>query len=223
MSMETRGHSPRIPNAVRRVGAALLFMVAISGATAEAASAQPANSGVGPARALTKNVETKTIEETQVKTRSDNLGCGDPPITAPIVTQERSMLCHINAVRTVKLVENPALDVAAEEKIGEIIGCRSFSHTPCIEEDPGEGPFDNLEKPPEPWHVAENLAWGQRDFGSVPAMFQAWHQSAEHWPNIMNEQFTEIGIAARHVPSVVLDGTKYDNVLIWSTEFLGHY
>lgn len=133
------------------------------------------------------------------------------------------MLCRLNAVRLVKVTENPALDAAAQEKINEIIGCETFSHTPCIAEDPAEGPFDHLAKPADPWHVAENLAWGAGDFGSVSSIFQAWRASDEHWPNIKNEQFTEIGIAARHVPSIVLNGVKYDNTLVWATEFLGQY
>jgi uncharacterized protein YkwD len=50
------------------------------------------------------------------------------------------------------------------------------------------------------WSVGENLVWGSPVLSSDDAV-QSWLESPEHRANLLSPNWTEIGLAATHVPS----------------------
>jgi uncharacterized protein YkwD len=50
------------------------------------------------------------------------------------------------------------------------------------------------------WSVGENLVWGSPVLSGGDAV-QSWLESPEHRANLLSQSWTEIGLAATHVPS----------------------
>jgi uncharacterized protein YkwD len=50
------------------------------------------------------------------------------------------------------------------------------------------------------WSVGENLVWGSPDLSGDDAV-QVWLGSPEHRANLLSPQWSEIGLAAAHVPA----------------------
>ena len=160
-----------------------------------------------------------------------NRECGDPDYRAPEQAQIGSMLCRFNKARSLPLIEDPELEAAAEAKLEDIVGCRHFSHRPCAED---EDPFlhtKEIKGTEGVWVMGEDLAYGEGPEGKVRWLFGAWRQSSTHWSNIINERFTHVGFARKHVRRIVMDvdttgGLTYGkvvlrNVTLWAAEFWG--
>lgn len=156
-----------------------------------------------------------------------NLECGDPGYDAPRRTQVASLLCRLNAVRSVKLVESPVLDEVAEEKLDDIVNCGDdFSHYAC-----GRDPFFHFPSLTPPWSRGEILARGARKLGAaiknyavlgtVHGAFAGWHKSPEHWPLIKNEAYTLVGIAVKRVRNIDIFGIPWKSGVYTGVEFLG--
>lgn len=86
------------------------------------------------------------------------------------------------------LVMNDRLRCAARNHSQDMALNNFFSHTNLD----GEGPGDRIELAEYDWTAwGENIAWGQ---GSPEQVVQAWMNSDGHCANIMNPNFTEIGV-----------------------------
>lgn len=156
-----------------------------------------------------------------------NEECGDPDYTAPKQEQIDSLLCRFNNARpgSEQLVEDPQLEAAAELKLNEDITYQHFSHSPSgNQEDPLQ--FIKAAKGVTgTWMMGENLAEGEGILGKVRSVFGAFRQSPPHWSNIINERFTNVGIAIKHVKRIVMDvdqesGLTMKNVLLRNVTFV---
>ncbi len=88
------------------------------------------------------------------------------------------------------LQAHAALNTAAQAKLSDMFSQQYFEH---VGPD-GKGPADWVEGVGYEYiKVGENLALG--NFASDAALVQAWMDSPGHRANILNEDFTEIGIA----------------------------
>lgn len=161
--------------------------------------------------------------------------CGDPSYRAPRPIQIGSVLCRINLARAnigeAPLTENRALDVATEEKLADDIDCRHYSHAPCV----GETVFDRLKQNVDLidlWFLGENLAYGIGSLGSARSVFGGWWQSPPHRANILDPNFTEIGLAIKHEKEInmavdteggnTVTGVLLQNVTFVGAEFMGN-
>src|SRR3954447_18944472 len=62
------------------------------------------------------------------------------------------------------------------------------------------------------WMFGENIAWGT-GYKSLPDnRFEEWMGSPDHWPNILSEDFSEIGIGVRA-------GESYDEGTTYTVDF----
>jgi uncharacterized protein YkwD len=111
--------------------------------------------------------------------------------------EEAAMLCLTNYARAQAgapaLEPTATLEDSASEKAEDIFRCDSFSHYACGRE------FTywiraNGYLASECWHVGENLAWGTGEYGTVASIFRAWLRSTEHRENLLDPQFTQVGI-----------------------------
>jgi len=130
--------------------------------------------------------------------------------------QQQSMRCMTDFARARaglgELNDSQQLDLSAEEKAADVLGCDSFSHTACDRD------FTYwirqsgyLSKPC--WHAGENLAWGTDEYGSAGAIFRAWMSSPTHRQNVLGD-YDEVGIA---VLTGSLEGRRGAHV--WATHF----
>ncbi len=88
------------------------------------------------------------------------------------------------------LTENPALTAAAEAKASDMLERQYFDHTSPT----GEGPDDLARDAGYAYiTIGENLALG--NFNNDEALVQAWMDSPGHRANILNTEYTEIGVA----------------------------
>lgn len=88
------------------------------------------------------------------------------------------------------LVSNPKLALAAHRKILDMVNLQYFEHTSPS----GKGPADIIEAAGYAYViVGENLAEG--DFVDNADLVQGWMNSPGHRANILNEKYTEIGVA----------------------------
>jgi uncharacterized protein YkwD len=134
--------------------------------------------------------------------------------------EEATMLCLTNYARAqageAPLEPAAALEGSAAEKAGDILRCDSFSHYACGREFSywirASGYMST-----ECWRVGENLAWGTGEYGSVASIFRAWLRSTEHRENLLDAEFTQVGIDLQ-VGS--LEGSR--NAHIWTQQFGSH-
>jgi uncharacterized protein YkwD len=125
-------------------------------------------------------------------------GADDP--TAPISVQENAMECLINYARhqagLPRLSETRKLKVSSLNKAADIMRCNQFSHEACGRDFlywfrragyVGGGC----------WWAGENLAWGSGSLGSPRAVIKAWLRSPSHRANILDDQYSEFGVALR--------------------------
>jgi uncharacterized protein YkwD len=121
--------------------------------------------------------------------------CPEAPRGAP--AEEAAMLCLTNYARAQvgegSLEPTAALEGSAAEKAEDILRCDSFSHYACGREFTywirASGYMST-----ECWHVGENLAWGAGRYGTVNSIFRAWLRSPEHRENLLDAEFTQVGI-----------------------------
>lgn len=207
----------------RRFTVAAFCSMAIGGTpealptTADAGSVGPLSP---PAKSGSVVAGHQTVNQSEAGIApASNTDCGDPSYRAPRRTQIDSMLCRFNDARSESglLVEDPALDATAQDKLKDIIDCQDFSHYAC-----GNNPFEHLDHGPPPWIVGEDLAYGVQDWGGSHSIFGAWRKSPDHWQNIIDGRFTLVGLALKHVSYIATDEIIERNVTVWAAEFLGH-
>ncbi len=88
------------------------------------------------------------------------------------------------------LTTNAKLALAAHRKILDMVNLQYFEHTSPS----GKGPADVIEATGYTYViVGENLAEG--DFADSADLVQGWMNSPGHRANILNEKYTEIGVA----------------------------
>lgn len=143
--------------------------------------------------------------------------CPESPRGA--VAEEAAMLCLTNYARA--QAGAPALEPivslqdSASEKAEDILRCDSFSHTACGREFTywirASGYMST-----ECWEVGENLAWGTGRYGSVSSIFRAWLRSTEHRENLLDPDYTQVGIDLR-----VGDLEGAPEAHVWAQQF-GH-
>ncbi len=90
------------------------------------------------------------------------------------------------------LVKNSVLDQVAERKLDDMFENQYFAHESPTGDYVGDVADDVGY---EYLLIGENLAYG--DFGSDKALVDAWMDSEGHRANILNENYTEIGIAVK--------------------------
>ena len=105
----------------------------------------------------------------------------------------REIILETNRVRTANnlgpLKANPKLDLAASEKLSDMIAKGYFSHN----NPEGVAPWFWIEKNDyEYTHAGENLALG---FLRADETVTAWMNSPSHRANIINTNYNEIGVA----------------------------
>jgi uncharacterized protein YkwD len=134
--------------------------------------------------------------------------------------EESAMLCLTNYARAQAgegaLEPAVALEDSASEKAEDILRCDSFSHFACGREFSYWMRANGYMSTPC-WHVGENLAWGAGEYGTVSSIFRAWLRSTEHRENLLDAQFTQVGIDLR-VGS--LEGER--GARIWTQAFGSH-
>jgi uncharacterized protein YkwD len=138
---------------------------------------------------------------------------------ATAAAQEQAMLCMTNFARTQvgegALEDTTALQESAADKVGDVLGCESFSHNACGRE------FTYWMRETgylsaQCWRVGENLAWGAGEYGSVRSIFRALMRSPEHRANILGD-FSQVGIDLQTGP---LNGSPRAGV--WAQHFGSH-
>lgn len=121
------------------------------------------------------------------------------PIT-PTATPAQQVMHLTNEFRTLKrrkpLVWNERLERAAHAHAADIAEMEYFSHRSLN----GDELKNRIDRQGYAWStIGENIARGQRDAAIVT---KAWQDSPGHRRNMLDPEFTEIGIA------VVQDGEK---------------
>ncbi len=58
------------------------------------------------------------------------------------------------------------------------------------------------------WKYGENVSWGSGDLGAADRRFDEWMDSPEHRANILDKNFSEVGIGARTGTFEAQDGAK---------------
>ncbi len=111
----------------------------------------------------------------------------------------KSILCLINNERASRGLHALKLQgeqtKAARKHSRLMIRDRCFAH-----ECPGEGELVTRMQRADYlpcncyWGVGENLAYGERAYGSPKSIMHAWMNSAEHRTNILNGSYRDIGI-----------------------------
>ena len=130
--------------------------------------------------------------EREISTPPPLRGLLDQPSAALAREDIRSETNRHRADNTLPaLKENAALNRAAENKLADMFAQQYFEHVNPDDIGPGEvaeaAGYAFL-------RVGENLALG--NFASAAALVQAWMDSPGHRANILEKNFTEIGIAA---------------------------
>lgn len=94
------------------------------------------------------------------------------------------------------LCVHPALTAAARTHSRKMIRKDYFSHdsyegTPLVERLRRHGYTTDGYRS---WRVAGNIAWGNRSRGTPEHVFGGWMNSDSHRPNILSEEFRQIGV-----------------------------
>ena len=120
-------------------------------------------------------------------------------------------LCLMNAERTArglgKLRAEDTLERVAGRYARQMVRDQFFDHT-----SPGGSTMVSRIKATSylrgvtSWSVGENLAWGSGPLATPKATVQAWMHSAGHRANLLDRDFTEVGIGVADGAPVALDG-----------------
>jgi len=107
------------------------------------------------------------------------------------------------------LQPSPQLEAAAAGHCGEMIAEDYFEHISPS----GETPADRIRStgyipgPSFGYIIGENLAWGTYNLSTPQSIVEAWVASPGHLANILEDSYTETGIAiAASVPSSLAGG-----------------
>ena len=134
--------------------------------------------------------------------RADAAGCRSSHASPSKLSKHqvsRSILCLINKERAsrglheVKLQGEQTKAARRHSRLMISDGC--FAH-----ECPGEGELVSRMQKADYlpcncyWGVGENLAYGERAYGSPKSIMHAWMNSPEHRENILNGSYRDIGI-----------------------------
>jgi uncharacterized protein YkwD len=138
---------------------------------------------------------------------------------APPAVARQTMVCLVNAARRARglepLVPSQSLERAATLKLGAVIRCDAFSHTPCG--DPFEDVFRKAgyTRPGAAWTIGENLALGTETLSSPQAILSAWLNSPAHRRTMFTPGFRELGVGiARRDRFLGQSGA-----VLWATAF----
>lgn len=126
---------------------------------------------------------------------------------APISTEVQDTLQRINAYRAAgatcgaqrfepapPLAWQAQLEQAAAKHAQDMATRRSMSHTGAD----GSSVSDRVSREAYAWvRLGENVSAG---YASVPAALAGWMKSTGHCSNIMNESYTEVGVAGANAP-----------------------
>lgn len=111
-----------------------------------------------------------------------------------------------------RLTINPELELAGDVRANETIS--TFSHTRPNGQDPFTVLTDSNDSPNYDYqYIGENLGmatYHRSDAFMAEMIFDGWVDSEGHYQNIINENFTEIGI-----------GVDYDGEYLYVTQFFG--
>lgn len=111
-----------------------------------------------------------------------------------------------------RLTINPELELAGDVRANETISV--FSHTRPNGQDPFTVLTDSNDSPNYDYqYIGENLGmatYHQSDTFMAEIIFDGWVDSEGHYQNMINENFTEIGI-----------GVDYDGEYLYITQFFG--
>jgi uncharacterized protein YkwD len=142
---------------------------------------------------------------------------GQANANAAAVLQRRAMRCLVNFARRRRglapLRASAALDSAALARAAAIRSCNDFSHTPC-----GQGfmlVFVRSGYLSVTGQVAENIAYGEDDFGSARSSMEQWLASPGHRANLFDRSWHDMGVA--FVKAARLFGGV--NVEVWVVNF----
>lgn len=138
---------------------------------------------------------------------------------SPGISGQEAMLCEINYARVnyglAPLRLESRLTSSAAGKAADILACDSFSHTACglswLAPIRATGYLTGC------WQAGENLAWGQDDLASAESTMAAWLASPPHRANILDDDYTELGVA---IGQGTLTG--YEGTTVWVTHFGSH-
>jgi uncharacterized protein YkwD len=146
--------------------------------------------------------------------------CPRTPTSAQDAAQEEAMLCLTDYARSQvgagPLEETSLLQESAADKAADIFNCDSFSHYACGREFTYWMRSDGYLSTPC-WLAGENLAFGTGSYGSVASIFRAWLRSTEHRENLLDAEFTQVGISLR---TGELEGSPGTHV--WAQHFGTH-
>ncbi len=118
-------------------------------------------------------------------------------ITVEQVVDQTNQTREVHGVGRLQL--NTALNLAAQKKAADMFANQYWAHISPT----GKEPWDFIKESGYEYQSAgENLA---RDFYTTQPMIQAWMASPSHRANMLNDRYTEIGVA---VINGVLEGTQ---------------
>ncbi len=113
---------------------------------------------------------------------------------------------------------HPALTKSARAHSQEMLDEGYFEH----ESHDGEAMEDRIERfgysssGYSYWTVGENIGWGTGPLSVPESRFEEWMASPDHWPNILSESFTEVGIGVR-------DAGTHDGGKMYTVDFGTRY
>jgi uncharacterized protein YkwD len=116
------------------------------------------------------------------------------------------------------LCVHPALTEAARAHSQEMVGEGYFGH----ESRDGAAMEDRIERfgyssaGYSYWAIGENVGWGTGPLSAPESRFEEWMDSPDHWPNILSESFTEVGIG-------VHDSGTHDEGKMYTVDFGTRY
>jgi uncharacterized protein YkwD len=121
------------------------------------------------------------------------------PTTENIAAVEAATLCLVNQQRTNhglrQLVENPALQAAAEAHTRQMVGRNYFNHVSPSGESPlGRAVASGYATNGEIRDVGENIAAGSGSMATPAAALASWMASPPHRAEILDPAFRDTGI-----------------------------
>jgi uncharacterized protein YkwD len=147
------------------LGAALLFVLPIASASADAPCA---DSGLLPAAANLPQVEAATLCLINVQRTQNGLAA---------------------------LAANSVLQSAALEHSQDMVNNNFFSHDSSSGEDFEDRILRfNYAPPNVQWVAGENIAWGTLSLSTPDSIVVSWMNSPEHRANILSGDFKELGV-----------------------------
>ena len=136
------------------------------------------------------------------------------PTAANVRDVQRTVLCLVNRERTSRglkrLRANTKLAKAATNHSRDMVRRSYFDHV-----SPNGGTVQDRIKHAgwfrgaRSFSFAENIAWGGGELGSPKSIVQSWMHSAGHRRNILNGQYTQIGVGVAVGTPSEYDGATY--------------